>query len=948
MTARPDTTIPDPPADASTLAADLVAEAMATDVDRGLTRDEAQRRLDRLGPNELFDEAVVPTWRRVLAQFRDPLVYLLAAAVVISVAVWAFEGATGAPIDAIVIAAIVVTNAVIGTFQEARAEAAVTALQDMAAPHATVVRDAQRIQVQAREVVPGDVIVMTAGDTVSADARLVTASSLRIAEASLTGESEPIAKDPATLSQPTALGDRLDLVFSGTSVVQGTGRAIVTHTGMATQMGSIADLLQRTDQIDTPLEQEMARVGRVLGIAVIVIAVVVMAAVVATSDIGGPEDLVAVLLLGVSLAVAAVPEGLPAILSVVLALGVQRMARHNAIVKHLSSVETLGSATVVCSDKTGTLTRNEMMVQRVLVPSGGVELTGAGYDPDGQVMVDGRRLAPDDPLFDEVALVLGGGSFANDADLSEQDGTWTIQGDPTEAAFLVAERKLGITELRQGRFHRIDDVPFTSERKLMTAVAQDLDHDGQLDIVTKGAPDVLLGRCGTIRRAGEVVALVDGDRSGILDDVQRLSGQAYRTLAVAYRPLQAQHAPDHADESLESDLTWLGLVAIMDPARDEVADAIAEASRAGVRTMMITGDHPATALRIASDLGIVESEARAVTGDELERQSDEELAVTVRDVAVFARVAPEHKLRIVEALQRNGQVVAMTGDGVNDAPALKAADIGVAMGITGTDVSKQAARMVLADDNFATIIAAVRVGRGIFANIRKFLRYLLSSNTGEVLTLFFGVLLADWLGLTGHGEDIVVPLLAVQILWINLLTDTAPALAMGVDPPMEDMMDRPPRSPDERIIDAEMVIGVGFIGTVMAAVTLLGLDWYLPGGLIKGEAGIDTARTVAFTVLVLAQLFNTLNARSETVSALHHLATNAWLWAALALSVLLQVAVVHVGWLNTAFGTTALTSGQWLVATGLAAVVLVAGEARKVVLRAGHGVGRGRRRPGVH
>ncbi|HEY4729218.1 MAG TPA: HAD-IC family P-type ATPase, partial [Actinomycetes bacterium] len=537
--------------------------------------------------------------------------------------------------------------------------------------------------------------------------------------------------------------------------------------------------------------------GRMLGLAVIVIAVVVVAAILVTSDIQAPSDLVQVLLLGVSLAVAAVPEGLPAVLSVVLALGVQRMAAKHAIVKKLSSVETLGSASVICSDKTGTLTRNEMTVQRVVTRSGEVAVTGVGYRPEGELLFGDRPL-PDGPLLEEVRAVLGGGSLANDAVLGEDDdGQWRTQGDPTDAAFLVAERKLGITEQRRARFERVGEVPFTSERKLMTSIEVDAARQGRIAVVTKGAPDVLLARC-THERVGEAVeALTEARRAEILAVVDRLAEAALRTLAVAYRPLKATEPPA-AEESLEQELVFAGVVGIIDPPRPEAVAAIAEAHAAGLRVLMITGDHPRTAARIATDLGIAapaegQPAAAALTGLELDALDDQAFAERVRAVSVFARVAPEHKLRIVDALQADGNIVAMTGDGVNDAPALKSADIGVAMGVAGTDVTKEAAKMILADDNFATIVAAVREGRAIFANIRKFLRYLLSSNAGEVLTMFLGVVGASVLGLDTAGGAVAAPLLATQILWINLLTDTGPALAMGVDPPPGDVMRHPPR-----------------------------------------------------------------------------------------------------------------------------------------------------------
>jgi P-type Ca2+ transporter type 2C len=912
-------------------AADVAAE-LGTDVRSGLTSAEAAARLERHGPNELEPEAIVPAWRKLLAQFADPLIYLLLFAVVVSVIAWLAEGAEGVPYEALVIAVIVVLNAILGYVQEARAEQAVAALQRMAAATASVVRDGREERIEATAAVPGDVLLLAEGDAVSADARLVEAASLTVAEASLTGESEAVLKDVAALDEPAGLGDRVNMVFKGTAVTRGRGRAVVTATGMATEMGNVARLLGRTEQARTPLQREIDRIGRMLGIAVIAIAAVVVAAILLTADIEDASDLVSVLLVGVSLAVAAVPEGLPAVLSVVLALGVQRMASRRAIVKRLSSVEALGSASVICSDKTGTLTKNEMTIEKVVTASGEAEITGSGYRPEGELRVDGGPL--DDPiLLDEVRAVLVGGSLANDAVLREENGEWTIRGDPTEAAFLVAEAKVpGLHAERESRFERLGEVPFTSERKLMSTVESDVQGELGVAVVTKGAPDVLLARCTAERAAGKVRPLTGERRREVLDTVDRLAGVALRTLAVAYRPL-----PDGgwtaADESMERELVYLGLVGIIDPPRPEARAAIAEANEAGIRVLMITGDHPHTAVRIAGDLGIVEAGARVLTGAELEAASDEELEAAVCDVSVYARVAPEHKLRIVDALQANDAIVAMTGDGVNDAPALKAADIGVAMGITGTDVTKEAADMILADDNFATIVAAVGEGRGIFANIRKFLRFLLSSNIGEVLTMFLGVVLAGVLALDETGEAIAVPLLATQILWINLLTDTAPALAMGVDPPPDDVMQRSPRRLGDQVIDGEMWFGIFWVGLVMAVVTLVALDLRLAGGLLGGTGEIDEARTMAFTTLVLAQLFNCLNARSDRVSAFHHLFTNRWLWGAIALSVVLQVAVVHLGFLNEAFGTTPLALRDWLVCLGLASLVLWADEAKKLVER---------------
>jgi Ca2+-transporting ATPase len=906
-----------------------VARRLGADPQRGLTSEEASRRLAQAGPNELRAAPAIPAWRRLLAQLQDPLIYLLLTAIAVSLAAWAIEGRAGWPVDAIAIALIVILNAVLGYMQETKAQNAVAALAQMTAVTSAVMRDGRLARIPSAELVPGDVLVLGEGDSVGADARLVQVASLRAQEASLTGESEAVLKDSAALPEPAALGDRLNMVFKGTAIAQGTARAVVTATGMQTEMGSIAAMLEATVEAPTPLQKEVGRIGRMLGIAVVVIAVVVMATVLLISEIRGLADVMTVLLLGVSLAVAAVPEGLPAILSVVLAMGVQRMAKRNAIVKKLSSVETLGSASVICSDKTGTLTRSEMTLQRVMTASGGTRVTGVGYAPDGRVEHEDREL-DDGPLLAENIVVLSGGSLASNAELRRTgDRTWTIQGDPTEAAFLAAERKLGVSERRRRRFHRIGEIPFTSERKMMSTIEVDHEHGGERVVISKGAPDVLLGRCNRVRQGKEWVALDDGWRQRILADVDALSDEALRTLAVAYRPLGPHEDPSYG-EALERDLIFAGTVGIIDPPREEAALAIREARRAGIRVIMITGDHPRTAARIAADLGIAEAGAKALTGLEVEALDDAAFAAAVRRTSVYARVAPRHKMRIVDALQADGHIVAMTGDGVNDAPALKSADIGIAMGVTGTEVTRQAGKMILADDNFATIVEAVREGRGIFDNIRKFLRYLLSSNMGEVLTVFLGVVLAGAIGLTGSDEAVVLPLLATQILWINLITDSGPALAMGIDPQTDDVMARPPRPPGARVIDARMWAGVVWIGLVMAAATLLTIDMYLPRGLIEGANDLANARTAGFTVLVFAQLFNCLNARSESASAFRHLFVNPWLWGAIALSVLLQVAVVNLGFLNLAFGTVPLSFGQWMACVAMGSAVLWLSELRKL------------------
>ena len=985
-----------PQIDPSLADAQAVAASLGVDPNTGLSQAEAERRLAQYGPNELASAPPVPKWKKFLAQFKDPLVYLLLAATGISLVAWFIEranatlGAEGGealPFDAIVIVLILIVNAVLGYIQESKAEEAVEALSHMTAPQTDVLRDGKIARINTVDVVPGDMVVLGEGDSIPADGRLLAAASLRVAEASLTGESVPVGKNVDTLAEAKALGDRANMVFNGTSVTQGTGRAIVTSTGMRTQVGKIADLLQATDDDDSPLQKEMNYVSKILGIAVCIIAAVVLVALALTEGFNDIHDVIDSLLLSVSLAVAAVPEGLAAILTVVLALGVRRMAEHHAIVKKLHSVETLGSASVICSDKTGTLTRNEMTVERVVTPSGEVQLTGTGYAPEGRMVAisDAGLTSTPSPAQEaaqlEAVATLAVGALANDGELRENTGagdgsaasdiTWEAVGDPTEVSLIVAARKVK-ADRKYANYTRIGEIPFTSDRKRMAVVAQDNADAGRLTVFAKGAPDVLLGYCSRIAVNGAVRPMTQGDRQQILAAVERLSAEAYRTLGQAYRPLgtasladvpgvainAAGHVVDIAEQSdvLENDLIWVGMVGIIDPPRTEVRDSVAEAHRAGIRTVMITGDHPLTAARIASDLGIIETDgdgssvgsadlsSKVLTGVQIDELPDEQaFDKATREISVYARVAPEHKLKIVESLQRQGNIVAMTGDGVNDAPAVKTADIGVAMGITGTEVTKQSAKMILADDNFSTIVEAVREGRGIFDNIRKFLRYLLSSNVGEVFTVFGGVMLAGFLGITQPGsQGVTVPLLATQLLWINLLTDAAPALAMGVDPSTDDVMARKPRKLTDRVIDGQMWGDIIFIGLIMAAVTLIGMDMHLAGGLftdrsvdaVGHDAQMTEARTMGFTILVFAQMLNALCSRSHDQSVFVGLFANKWLWGAIALSALLQVVVIYVPFLNTAFGTMPLSAGAWAECLGLAMVVLVASELRKCVLRA--------------
>jgi Ca2+-transporting ATPase len=912
---------------------DVVAR-FATDAGRGLSDAEARLRLAHYGRNELAARKRVPPWRRFLSQFQDVLVILLLVATGVSAALWALERDAALPYEAIAIFAVVVLNATMGFVQESRAEAAVAALRAMSAADASVIRDGERRRVPASEVVPGDLVVIEEGDTIPADARVIESVALQTSEAALTGESMPVTKDTASIAHEAPLGDRDNMVFSGTAATYGHATAIVTATGMRSEMGRIAALLKDTPDESTPLQRELDRTGRMLGLVVIAIAALMIVTILVVEDVRGINALFDVLILGVALAVAAVPEGLPAVVTAVLSIGVQRMARRNAIVRHLAAVETLGSATIIASDKTGTLTKNEMTVRIAVTASGRVHFEGSGYAPHGAVQAEGG-VAVTGPLRAELEHTLAAADRANNATVQEVGGRWTVQGDPTEGALLVAARKAGLSaDALDARLPRVGEVPFSSERKLMSTVHRDTEQ-GRAIVFTKGAPDVLLTRC-TRELVGEDRRLLtDERRARILEINEVLASQALRTLGVARRWLTEETLTEqsaHPDERLEHDLTFAGLIGIIDPPRPEARGAVARARRAGIRPMMITGDHPRTAGVIAQELGLT-TDGRAITGSEFDRLAPDALARTVAEVSVYARVNPEHKLRIVDVLRRSGAVVAMTGDGVNDAPALKKADIGVAMGITGTDVSKEAADMVLADDNFATIVAAVEEGRAIFANIRKFLRYLLSSNIGEVMTMFFGVLLARQIGLDAGGDAVVLPLLATQILWINMVTDGPPALALGMDPADDGLMDQPPRPQGERVITARMWSGIVFVGVIMAVGTLFVLDASLPGGFVDGSGDLRYAQTMAFTTLMLFQIFNVLNARSDQRSAIVHAFRNAWLWAAIAGSVTLQMLVVSVPFLQRAFGTTSLNASDWILCIAIASSVLWLREGSKAVSR---------------
>jgi Ca2+-transporting ATPase len=936
------------------LPAEAVVAGLGSDAARGLSRAEARQRLDQHGPNRLKSAPETPWWERLLEQFQNFLVIILLVATVISMAEWLLQDPreSALPYEAIVILAIVILNALLGYFQEARAERSVRALMALAAPESTVIRDGERQRIHAEEIVPGDIVLVEAGDRVPADARIVEEANLHTDEAPLTGESMPVPKEAKPIDEDHGIGDRRNMLYSSTVATYGRGRAIVVATGMHTEVGRIAGLLEAAKKEPTPLQQELDRTGKRLSIIMLGICAVVFATGLASSTVWTMHAVLALFLFAVALAVAAIPEALPAIVTVGLSLGVRRMAAANAIVRKLPAVETLGAATVICSDKTGTLTRNEMTVRAIYTADGLVEVSGSGYIPEGEFQAAGQPIARGSGAGEAVARTLRAATLANDAALVNSDGRWRVQGDPTEGALIVAARKLGISEAELAAYPRIAEIPFTSERKRHATVHVDRKHAGRLHVFVKGAPEVLLEKSRHLWEGGAVVALSESRRAELGRQNELLAAQALRVLAVAARDVSAADlgidpqdaaAGRHVElpDSIEDDLVLLGLVGMIDPPRAEAKEAVAVAKRAHIRSVMITGDHPATAEAIARELDIFESGAKLLTGAALRGMSDRELDRVVEDVRVFARVDPEHKLRIVGSLQRKGHIVAMTGDGINDAPALKTANIGVAMGITGTDVSKEAADMVLTDDNFASIVKAIEEGRGIYDNIRKYLVYLLSSNAGELLTMFAGVMFAGLLGLASVDAGLFLPLLAAQLLWINLVTDGPPALALGIDPKDPDVMAREPRQRGTGVLTTQDWWRLAGIGSVMMVGTLAVLDAYYPGGLITlfatgtapNAADETHARTMAFTTLMMFQLFNVFNCRSTWRSAAAGFLENRWLIGAVALSLFTHVLVIYVPVLQEAFHTVALSAFDWAIATGVASVLLVIMELVKLATR---------------
>ncbi|NMA69502.1 MAG: calcium-transporting P-type ATPase, PMR1-type [Desulfitobacterium sp.] len=874
-----------------------VAKYLGVNPGKGLSLKEVNRRLSEVGKNILETKKGVHPVFLFLGQFRDFMVLVLLAATIISALM-------GEIADAITIMAILILNAILGFIQEYRAEKSMESLKTLTAPEARVLRDGVEVRIPAADLVPGDIVLMEAGDRIPADIRWIQAVNVEVEESALTGESHPVPKRIGELNDElTPMADRVNMGYMGTSLVNGRGAGVVVATGMDTEMGIIASMIQSVEGEETPLQKRLDQLGKYL----VMISLIVCGLVVVTGIIRG-EGIYKMFLAGVSLAVAAIPEGLPAIVTVALAIGVQRMVRRNAIVRKLPAVETLGCATVVCSDKTGTLTQNEMTVRQIYVDRKMVAVTGQGYDPKGEFL-GADPVKEKGPLQEalKVAALCNNSSLTRKgmqvAGLfrSGKESFWGIEGDPTEGALLVAAAKGGIwRETLERKEERIGEIPFDSERKRMSVVYQG--KRGKIAYV-KGAPDEILKRCKSELTSDGIVELSEIRRRGIMKANDELAKKALRVLALAQKPLRNNEG--EREENIENELVFVGLMGMIDPPRPSAAKAIKVCRKAGIKPVMITGDHRLTAEAVARELGILRSgDKEVVTGAELSQMSDEELAGQVMNISVYARVTPKDKLRIVRALKKNNQVVAMTGDGVNDAPAVKEADIGISMGKTGTDVTKEASAMVLADDNFATIVAAVEEGRGIYDNIRKFIRYLLSCNIGEVLTMFLAVLLG-----------LPLPLLAIQILWVNLVTDGLPAMALGVDGADKDIMNRKPRDPRESIFARGLAQKILIRGTMIGFGTLLVF-------VVALFMGVDmlAARTMAFTTLVFSQLFHVFDCKSETRGIFEvGIFSNPYLVAAVAGSTLMQLSVIYYPPLQAIFKTTGLIGWQW----GL--ILLVAG-----------------------
>ena len=885
------------------LPAEAVLKELGTSLN-GLSDEEARRRLEIYGFNELRKERGKSVLDIFAGQFKNVLILILLIATALSLLV-------GEVLDAILIVSIVFASAALGTFQEYRAEKAIETLRKLTAPEATVIRSGREMRIPAREIVPGDILILMAGDRVPADARLIESVDLKVDEASLTGESVAVAKSVDPLPEDTPLADRLNMVYAGTVVTYGKGKAVVVATGMNTEVGKIAALVQEAVTEKTPLEKRTDEIGKILAYLCFSVAVLVAA----IGFFVWKYDLLTMAIWAISLAVAAVPEALPAVVTGALAIGMYAMAKKNAIIRRLPAVETLGCTTVICADKTGTITKGEMTVRKIFVKKFGkklIEVTGSGYEPFGELKLDGSPM--ENPLnIQELKLLILGSTLCNDAKLVRENGKWVIRGDPTEGALKVLARKVGIDDEKEEDYPRVGEVPFSSERKRMTTLHRL--ENGRVIAFMKGAPEIVLSRCSTIMIDGQVRELKEEDVQEILEINDEMASNALRNLAIAYRIFEK--LPSNVDEDLEQGFTFLGIVGMMDPPRPEVKDALDLCRKAGVKVVMITGDHKLTALAVAKELEIYREGDVILTGKELEAMSDEEFEKIVEKVTVYARVSPEHKMKIVKALKKRGHVVAMTGDGVNDAPALKAADIGVAMGITGTEVAKEASDMILSDDNFATIVSAVEEGRRIYDNIKKYLFYLLGCNISEILIPLFASFAA-----------LPLPFTAIQYLWINLMTDGFPAIALGVDPAEPDIMKRPPRDPKEGILTRrETLLFLVFIPIIVTAVILTNF--------VEGLAveSLTRARTRIFTLMIAIELLIALSFRSIRRSAFRvGITKNRFLLLAIASSLVMQFAVLYIPILHKPFRITYPTIHDWLFGLISALVIFAIVEASKEIV----------------
>ncbi|MEM4250227.1 MAG: cation-translocating P-type ATPase [Candidatus Bathyarchaeia archaeon] len=872
----------------------------------GLTENEARLRLQKFGLNEIVTEKRPHPFMMLLNQFRNVLIIILIFATIFSAAIGEF-------IDAAVILAIVFASAGLGFTQEYRAERALEALKKMLSPNITVVRDGKERDVASNELVPGDIVLFEAGDKVPADARLLEMANLKVDEAPLTGESVPVSKELAPLPTETYLADRKNMLFSGTTITYGRGKAVVTATGMSTEFGRIAKEVTASTSKKTPLEKRTENIGKWLGILSLTVCLsVAVLGILREYVLEGvltTEFLLGMVMFGVALAVAAVPESLPAVVTGTLAIGMHEMAKRNALVRKMSAVETLGCTTVICSDKTGTLTKGEMTVRRLYLDGQTFEVTGVGYEPKGIFKVGGKQL---ESFSDTFSLFMLASILCNDATLEEIEGRWQIRGDPTEAAMIVAAEKAGYhQEDCILAYPRIGELPFSSERKRMSTVHSKPESEKRI-LFMKGAPEVVLEKCTFIRENGRAEELTEGRRETILGVNEMMAAEALRVLGVAYRELP-ENVIDISEEVAERDLIFLGLAGMIDPPREEAIEAVKISKQVGIKPVMVSGDHKSTSVAIAREIGIFEDGDIALTGDELEKIDSDELERIVTRITVYARVSPIHKLKIVDAWKRRGEIVAVTGDGVNDAPAVKCADIGVAMGITGTEVTKEASDIVLADDNFATIVRAIEQGRRILDNVKKYLTYLLQCNVIEVLVVGGGVL-----------AGLPLPLLPAQILWVNLVTDGAPALALGISPPDPDVMKRPPRNPKETLLDKEVKTTLTVIPLTLSPLLLLIF--------IEDLAfGVEEARTTLFLVFVFFELMVALNCRSLTHS-IFKVKPHTLLILAVLSSAAPTLAILLIPQVRIAFGMVIPSFIDILYAAGLSILPLILFEASKAML----------------